>query len=52
MMTPEVIGTGVDLEYEQIGFSEGKLDFSNSETDNALLILTYLLKFPKNLQVF
>jgi len=40
MMTPEVIGKGVDLEYEQIGFSEGKLDFSNSETDNALLMGT------------
>jgi len=38
MMTPEVIGKGIDLEYEQIGFSEGRLDFTNSETDNALLM--------------
>jgi hypothetical protein len=38
MITPEVIGHGVDLEYDQIGFSEGKLDFSNSETDNPLLM--------------
>lgn len=38
VISPEVIGHGVDLEYEQIGFSEGKLDFSNGETDNALLM--------------
>lgn len=38
MISPEVIGVGVDLKYEQIGFSDARLDFSNGNTDNPLLM--------------
>lgn len=38
MISPEVIGGGADLEYKQMGFSQGLLDFSGSETDNPLLM--------------
>lgn len=37
-ISPEAIGYGVDLEYQQAGFSEGKLDFSDDKTDNALIM--------------
>jgi len=38
MISPEAIGGGVDLKYEQLGFSDARLDFSNGETDNPLLM--------------
>lgn len=38
MVSPEAIGGGADIEYRQTGLSEGRLDFSNSETDNPLLM--------------
>ncbi|MCO4753356.1 MAG: hypothetical protein KC478_02685 [Bacteriovoracaceae bacterium] len=36
MISPEAIGHGAEIEYKQMGFSEGLLDFSGSKTDNAL----------------
>lgn len=38
MMSPETIGKGAEIEYRQVGLSEGRLDFSNSNTDNPLLM--------------
>lgn len=38
MMSPETIGRGAEIEYRQNGLSEGRLDFSNSDTDNPLLM--------------
>ena len=36
MISPEAIGRGLDVEYKQSGFSEGRLNFTGSKTDNAL----------------
>lgn len=38
MVSPETIGGGAEIEYRQNGLSEGRLDFSNSDTDNPLLM--------------
>lgn len=38
MVSPEAIGGGADIEYRQTGLSEGRLDFSNNDTDNPLLM--------------
>lgn len=36
MISPEAIGRGLDVEYKNSGFSEGKLNFVGSKTDNPL----------------
>ncbi len=36
MVSPEAIGRGLDVEYKQTGFSEGRLNFEDSKTDNPL----------------
>lgn len=36
MDSPEAIGGGFDLEYKQMGYSQGLLDFSDSSTTNPL----------------
>lgn len=38
MMSPETIGKGAEVEYRQNGLSEGRLDFTDSNTDNPLLM--------------
>lgn len=38
--SPEVIGGGAEFEYRQVGFSSGVLDFTNSNTNNALTMGT------------
>lgn len=38
MMTPEVLGGGMGAEYQEVGFSSGQLDFSDDDTDNALIM--------------
>lgn len=40
MMSPETIGIGAEVEYRQINLSEGSLDFTNSETNNSLILGT------------
>lgn len=40
MQSPEVIGGGIEVEYKQVGFSEGQLDLSNNKTDDPLLMST------------
>lgn len=40
MNTSEVLGKGMELEYRQMGLSEGKLDFTDNRTDNALIMST------------
>ena len=38
MITPETIGGGAEIEYKQVSVSEGRLNFTNSDTDNPLLM--------------
>ena len=40
MMSPEVSGIGAEVDYQATGMSQGVLDFSNDDTDNALLMST------------
>jgi hypothetical protein len=40
MMSPEAIGKGAEIEYRDIGFSSGVLDFSNNSTVNPLIMGT------------
>lgn len=40
MISPEVIGYGMDLEYRYTSFSEGLLDFSDNSVDNPLQLQT------------
>ena len=38
--SPEAIGVGAEIEYRNMGFSNGILDFSNNSTSNPLLMST------------
>lgn len=38
MVSPETIGIGAEVEYRQNTLSEGRLDFTNGDTDNPLLM--------------
>ncbi|MEX0799044.1 MAG: hypothetical protein WD025_06350 [Bacteriovoracaceae bacterium] len=38
MVSPEAIGGGAEIEYKQMGFSHGLLDFSGAKTDNSLVM--------------
>ena len=38
MISPETTGGGAEIEYRQNTLSEGRLDFSNGDTDNPLLM--------------
>lgn len=38
MISPEVIGFGMDLEYRNMAYSEGLLDFTDNKVDNPLQI--------------
>ena len=40
MVSPETIGKGIEIEYRQVGVSEGQLDFTSGDTDNPLLMTT------------
>jgi hypothetical protein len=40
MMSPETIGTGMEVEYDHVGFSTGTLSFENADTNNPLLMST------------
>ncbi|MAX65778.1 MAG: hypothetical protein QF441_00325 [Bacteriovoracaceae bacterium] len=40
MLSPEAIGKGAKVEYREIGYSSGVLDFSNNSTENALIMGT------------
>jgi hypothetical protein len=39
-LSPEAIGGGVEIEYRDVGFSVGVLDFSNNSTENSLTMGT------------
>ncbi len=37
-LSPEAIGKGAEVEYREVGYSSGVLDFANNNTDNPLLM--------------
>lgn len=40
LVSPEAIGRGANVEYREMGFSSGVLDFSNNSTENPLIMGT------------
>ncbi len=40
MVSPEAIGKGANIEYREMGFSSGVLDFTGNSTENALIMGT------------